>query len=99
MMGVAAWLVWRDSKPGQKAVPLSLFVAQLALNALWSFVFFAWHQIGWALAEVLVLWAAIAATIGSFSRISKLAAALLVPYLAWVSFASFLTYTIWTLNR
>ena len=99
MMGVAAWLIWRHAKPGEKAVPLGLFAAQLALNALWSFVFFAWHQTGWAFVEIIFLWIAIAATIVSFSRISKVAAGLLVPYLAWVSFASFLTYTIWTLNR
>ena len=99
MMAVAAWMIWRKAEPATKALPLGLFAVQLALNALWSFVFFAWHEIGWALVEILVLWLAIAATIASFSRISKIATALLVPYLAWVSFASFLTYTIWTLNR
>ena len=99
MMGVAAWIVWRQAGPGTKAWPLALFAVQLALNALWSFVFFAWHQIGWALVEILALWVAITATIASFLRVSKVAAVLLVPYLAWVSFASFLTYTIWTLNR
>lgn len=98
MMGVAAWIVWRHAKPGEKALPLGLFAVQLALNALWSCVFFAWHEIGWALVEVLILWAAIFATIASFWRVSKFAAGLLIPYLAWVSFASFLTYTIWTLN-
>jgi len=99
MMGVAVWTIWRQAEPGKKALPLALFSVQLALNALWSFVFFAWHEIGWALAEILVLWMAIAATIASFSRVSKLAAGLLIPYLLWVSFAAFLTYTIWTLNR
>ncbi len=99
MMGVAAWRAWRQAKPSEKAWPMGLFAVQLALNALWSFVFFAWHEIGWALVEILALWLAIAATIASFSRISKAAAGLLVPYLVWVSFASFLTYTIWTLNR
>jgi len=99
MMGIAAWLVWRKAKAGEKALPLGLFAVQLALNAFWSFVFFAWHQIGWALVEIIVLWVAIAATIASFSRVSKTAARLLIPYLIWVSFASYLTYTIWTLNR
>ena len=101
MMAIAAWLVWKDqnSLPPRKRTALILFGIQLALNSLWSFVFFEWHQLGWSLVEILVLWIAIVATLLSFFRIRKAAGWLLVPYLAWVSFASFLTYTIWTLNR
>ena len=96
LMGVAAWLVWRS--PGSHAMALGLFVAQLAANALWSWLFFAWHRGALAALEVLVLLALILATIVAFSRISRLAALLLVPYLLWVSFASVLTWTLWRSN-
>ncbi len=105
MMAIAAWQVWRkpqtspSSTSASKKIAFTLFGIQLALNALWSFIFFQWHELGWALAEILVLWVAIAATLLAFFRIRKSAGWLLAPYLAWVSFASFLTYTIWTLNR
>ena len=96
LMGVAAWLVWRS--PGSNKVALGLFVAQLAANALWSWLFFAWHRGALAALEVLVLLALIVATIVAFSRTSRLAALLLVPYLLWVSFASVLTWTVWRSN-
>ncbi len=75
-----------------------LFSAQLTVNALWTWLFFVWHQGGLAFAEVLLLWAMILATIFHFAKISKLAAALLVPYLAWVSFAAALNFSLWQLN-
>lgn len=96
LMGVAAWLVWRA--PGSKTVALGLFVAQLAANALWSWLFFAWHQGALAAIEVLVLLALIVWTVIAFWRISRLAAALLVPYFLWVSFASLLTWSVWQRN-
>ena len=96
LMGVAAWLVWRS--PGPKAVALGLFGAQLAANALWSWLFFAWHRGAMAAVEVLVLLALIAATAAAFWRLSRLAALLLMPYLAWVGFASPLTWAVWRSN-
>jgi len=96
LMGVAAWLVWRS--PGPKGVALSWFGAQLAANALWSWLFFAWHRGAMASVEVLVLLALIVATVVTFGRISRMAALLLVPYLLWVSFASVLTWTVWRSN-
>jgi len=75
-----------------------LFCAQLAANALWTWLFFVWHQGGWAFAEVLLLWGMILATIYLFAQVSKLAAVLLFPYLAWVSFASALNFSLWQLN-
>lgn len=75
-----------------------LFIVQLAANALWSWLFFVWRQGGFAFAEVLLLWCLIAATAISFWRISAIAAALLMPYLAWVTFASALTFSVWRLN-
>lgn len=98
LMAVAAWLVWKDREfPGHKTA-LTLFIVQLALNAAWSWIFFGAHQLGFAFAEILLMWAAIAATIWAFSRQSKLAAWLLVPYIAWVTFAAALSFAIWRLN-
>lgn len=99
MMGVALYLVWRSGtkKAGVKTA-LSVFGLQLALNVLWSFVFFGSHQPYWAFIEIILLWLAILATIKLFYPISRLAAWLLVPYLVWVTFASFLNYAIWQLN-
>jgi benzodiazapine receptor len=96
LMGVAAWLVWRS--PGSKGLALGLFGAQLAANALWSWLFFAWHRGALAAVEVLVLLALIVATVVTFWRSSRLAALLLVPYLLWVSFASALTWAVWQRN-
>jgi tryptophan-rich sensory protein len=95
-MGVSAWLVWRS--PGSKKGPLGLFVAQLAANALWSWLFFAWHQGALATVDVLILLALIVCTGISFWRRSRLAAVLLLPYLLWVSFASLLTWWVWQSN-
>ena len=95
-MGIAAWLVWRS--PGPNGLALGLFGVQLAANALWSWLFFAWHLGALAAFEVLVLLALIAATAAAFWRASRLAALLLVPYLLWVGFASLLTWTVWKSN-
>jgi tryptophan-rich sensory protein len=75
-----------------------LFVIQLAINALWSWLFFVWHRGALAFADVLLLWLLILATIVAFRRFSSLAAALLLPYLAWVTFASALTFAVWRRN-
>jgi tryptophan-rich sensory protein len=98
LMGAAAWLVWRSTGYKGARVALLLFGAQLAANALWSWLFFAWHQGALAAAEVLVLLALIVATIAAFWRTSRVAALLLVPYLLWVSFASVLTWAVWRSN-
>ena len=95
MMAFAAWLVWK--RDGWK-LALSVYIIQLILNAAWSPIFFGAHELGWALVEILFLWAAILATLLSFHRISKPAAWLMAPYLAWVSFASFLNFTLWRMN-
>lgn len=96
LMGVAAWLVWRS--PGSRAVALGLFGAQLAANALWSWLFFAWHWGALAAVEVLVLLVLIVATMAAFWLSSRLAALLLLPYLLWVGFASALTWAVWRGN-
>jgi benzodiazapine receptor len=98
LMAASVWLVWRSCGFAGARTPLVLFIVQLAANALWSWLFFAWREGGLAFAEVIVLWCLIVATIASFQRISVLAAVLLYPYLAWCTFASALTFTVWRLN-
>jgi benzodiazapine receptor len=98
LMGISAWLVWRVRGIAGAKSALLVFVFQLAANALWTWLFFVWRQGGLAVAEILLLWVLIAATIGLFWRVSRLSAALLFPYLAWVSFASALTFSMWRLN-
>lgn len=100
MMGIALFLVWRSQPGGAgKKRALYFFAAQLTLNFFWSFIFFYLQEPGWAFAEIVILWLLILATIFSFSRVSRAAAWLLVPYISWVSFAAILNYTIWQLNR
>ena len=92
LMGLALFLVVRSGTAGrQQAVALALFGLQLLLNISWTPVFFGLQQPGWSLLILVALWGAIVATIIAFERIDRLAAALLVPYLLWVSFAFVLT--------
>lgn len=99
MMGVAAWRVWRvrASQPLAKTA-LMLFGVQLALNAAWSPVFFGAHAITLALVILIALWAALAATVWAFRRVDRTAALLLLPYLAWTTFAAVLNASIVALN-
>lgn len=98
LMSIAAWLVWRAR--GWRGAPaaLGVYIAQLAANALWTWLFFSWHRGAWAFGEIAFLWILIVATIAFFWNVDRLAAALLLPYAAWVTFASALTYAIWALN-
>lgn len=98
MMAVAAWLVWRERGFARARSALALFIAQLVANALWSWLFFAWRLGALALGEIVLLWLLIAATIAAFWRVRPLAGALLVPYLAWVTFAAALNFSLWRLN-
>ena len=95
LMAVAAWLVWK--RDGWRR-PLLLYWLQLVLNAAWTPIFFGAHQLGWALVEIVALWLAILLTLLSFRRINPLAAWLLAPYLAWVTFATALNFALWRLN-
>ena len=97
-MAVAAWLVWGAAPSAETRGALGLFLVQLAVNASWSWLFFAWRLGGWAFAEVLLLWALIAATIVAFWRFSRVASLLLVPYLGWVGFAGVLNLWLWRAN-
>ena len=98
MMGVAAWLVWREGgwKAHQQA--LGVFLAQWFLNALWTPLFFGLGLPGLAFAEIVLLWLLIVTTVTLFWRVKNIAGALLLPYLAWVTFAAVLNHSIWRLN-
>ncbi len=96
MMAVAAWLVWRTQDRIKPA--MTLFFSQLALNLAWSFLFFGARSPGMAMMEIVLLWLSVLATMLAFFARSKLAGWLFVPYLAWVSFAAFLNFTIWRMN-
>lgn len=100
LIAIAGWLVWRTAGGFLAAgAAMALFGAQMMLNFAWSVVFFGMHSIGGAAIEILVLIAAIGATILAFGRISAMAAALMLPYLVWTIFATYLTFAIWALNR
>ena len=100
LMGVAAFLVWRQGlEVGGVKIALTVFVVQLALNGLWSILFFGMQAPGWALLEVLLLWIAIGVTTVLFWRVAPTAGALLLPYWGWVSFATVLNASLWWLNR
>lgn len=94
LMALAAWLVWKDRGLAAVRGPLVLFGSQLALNALWSWLFFAWQRGLLAEIEIVVLLAFIAATLVAFWRVRPLAGALLLPYLAWVGYATALTFAL-----
>ncbi len=98
LMGISAWLVWRvdgfwDARPA-----LTLFLLQLAVNALWSWMFFGWRLGGLAFIDILLLLPLIIIMVIMFWRIRPLAGVLLIPYLLWVSFAAVLNYSVWQLN-
>lgn len=98
MMAFAAWLVVRERRRASVVLELSLFGAQLVLNALWTWLFFYWHQGALAFAEVVVLLITIGITALAFGRVRPLAGALMLPYMAWVSFATGLTFSLWQRN-
>lgn len=97
LMAVSAWLVY--VKTGRvRSTPMTLFVVQLVLNVAWSIIFFGLHRPGLAVFDIVALWVAIIATIVAFWRISMTAGVLMLPYLAWVTFASVLNVSLWHLN-
>jgi tryptophan-rich sensory protein len=98
LMGISAWLVWREHDFSSASVALKLYLTQLIANALWSWLFFTWHLGVISILEIIALWVLISATILSFWKLNKVAALLLIPYLAWVSFAAALNVTLWRLN-
>lgn len=98
MIAAAGWLIWTEAGEGQRFVPLGFWALQLALNALWSPVFFGMRRLGPALVVAGGMWVSILACILTFWPVSPLAAGLMVPYLAWVSTAFALNLWIWRRN-
>lgn len=99
LMAIAAWLVWkRAGFLGVARTALLLYLLQLVANALWSWAFFAWHQGSLAFGIIIVLWAVLLVTLVRFWRIKPVAGMLLLPYLAWISFAAALNFAVWQLN-
>jgi tryptophan-rich sensory protein len=96
MQGIAGWLVWRRAGAG---TPIRMWGWQLAVNAMWNPAFFGLHNIGLALAIIVVMIAMIALTIRAFARVQPTAAWLMAPYLAWTCFAAYLNAGFWWLNR
>jgi len=100
LMGMSAYMIWqqRQANPKMAKLGLSLFVVQLLLNGLWSFIFFSWHNLPAASIEIVLLDLAVLACIIAFANISRFASILLWPYMAWISFATYLTISFWVLN-
>lgn len=99
LMGVAVWLVWRQRGFSGAATALTFFIVQLAANAVWSWLFFGLQLPLAALLELVILWLLVLGTLVLFWRIRPLAGILLLPYLAWTSFAAYLNLGVWWLNR
>lgn len=101
MMGIAAGLVWHEMDRQRETVRkgLTFFAIQLALNALWSFLFFGLYNPLLALTEIILLWLMIYETFVQFNKVNKIAGMLFIPYLFWVTFATLLNAAIWWLNR
>jgi tryptophan-rich sensory protein len=99
LMGISLYLVWSKGLEKKKVkIAISIFAAQLVLNIIWSILFFGLHSPAYAFAEIIILWIAIALTIFKFSKISRNATLVLLPYIIWVSIAAYLNYSIWILN-
>ena len=98
LIAVAAWFVWLNNGVAHQRKPLLLFMGQLVLNVTWSALFFGLRSPGLAAIEIIVLWIAILATVVAFAKVSKVASALMVPYLLWVAFAAVLNVKIWSMN-
>lgn len=98
LMAISAWLIWRHFGWEGARTALTIFALQLALNLLWSWIFFGAQRPGTAFVEIVILWLTIALNVVLFYGRNQLAAALLVPYLLWVTYASYLNFGIWRLN-
>ncbi len=96
LMGISLYLV--INKPNVNWLLVGVFITQLILNFFWSFIFFNYHNLGFALIEIIILWASILAMIILFYKTNKWAAILNIPYILWVSFATVLNYSIYSLN-
>lgn len=98
LMGVSLYIIIKAPKTPARSKAITIFAAQLVLNFCWSIIFFSYHTVGWALAEIILMWIMILWMIIAFYRISKTAAFIQLPYIAWVSFATVLNTALFYLN-
>lgn len=98
LLGISFFLIWKESRSPQRDKAMGIFGLQLALNFAWSFIFFYFHQIGLALAEIILLWLTIFTMLVQFHKVKPIAAYMNIPYLLWVSFASVLNGAYFWLN-
>ena len=99
LMGISAARVWLSKDPAEKAVGINVFITQLVVNFFWSLIFFNAQAYGFAFLWLILLWILILWMIILFSRVDRVAAMLQIPYLLWVTFAGYLNYGVWMLNR
>ncbi len=98
MIAVSGWLVWREAGFAGAALPQSVYGLQLILNAAWTPLFFGLHRPDLGFVDIALVWLSVVATIVLFVPIHVGAALLLMPYLAWVTFAAALNFAVWRLN-
>ncbi len=98
LMGVSLYLIWNAPSSSMRTNALIIFGVQMLLNFAWSFIFFHFKELGWALVEIILTWLSIFTMIVMFSGINKTAAYIQIPYLCWVTFATILNAAIWKLN-
>lgn len=98
LMGISLYLVWTAPSSNIKIIALTFFIIQFIFNVAWSYLFFGLNKPLWAFIEILVLFVFILITTFYFFKVNKLSGYLLIPYILWVGFASFLNYSIWKLN-
>ncbi len=99
LMGISLFLIWKQNPSKQRNLALTVFLIQMILNFCWSFIFFYYHSIGFALIEIIILWISIAVMLVLFYKIKPLAAYLNIPYILWVTFATILNANYFLLNR
>lgn len=99
LMGISAAMVWKQASSKQRGFALIIYALQLVLNFLWSYLFFSMQAYFLSFVCLLVLWVLIVMMIWSFSRVDPRAARLQIPYLLWVTFAGYLNFAVWLLNR
>ena len=99
LIAVSGWLVWRQSGSFSVSGPLPIYFVQLFLNAAWTPIFFGLHRPDLAFLEIVLVWLSVVVTILVFFPVSILAAALLLTYLGWITFAAALNFSVWRLNH
>ena len=99
IMAISGWMLWRDAGPGEATIPLIIYFTHLVFNFAWSAIFFGMKRIGFAMFEIIFLWGTLVGIIVTFYPISPTAAYMMLPYLAWATFAGYLNYVVWQMNK